>query len=108
MNSGQREAPRHRVYLDAFYIDRYEVTNALFERFVQATNHLTRAERDGKSWDWQQREGVWHWTEVAGATWRQPSGPRRGQETRKIGPSRRFGVVAAGCPTLDSRPSWEG
>lgn len=27
------EKPRHRVYLDGFYIDKFEVTNALFERF---------------------------------------------------------------------------
>src|SRR5215471_2975170 len=41
------EIPRHRVYLDAFYIDKYEVTNARFQRFVQATGHRTQAERDG-------------------------------------------------------------
>jgi formylglycine-generating enzyme required for sulfatase activity len=34
-----RELPRHRVLLDAFYIDRFEVTNALFEQFVRATRH---------------------------------------------------------------------
>ncbi|MBI4489943.1 MAG: SUMF1/EgtB/PvdO family nonheme iron enzyme, partial [Deltaproteobacteria bacterium] len=31
------EQPRHRVVLDEFYIDKYEVSNALFERFVGAT-----------------------------------------------------------------------
>jgi hypothetical protein len=31
------EKPRHRVFLDAFYIDRYETTNELYERFVTAT-----------------------------------------------------------------------
>ena len=30
------EKPRHTVYLDAFYIDRYEVTNAKYKRFVDA------------------------------------------------------------------------
>jgi len=33
------EHPRHRVELDAYAIDRYEVTNALYQRFVAATNH---------------------------------------------------------------------
>lgn len=33
----ENEKPAHRVYLDAFYIDKYEVTNALYEKFVQAT-----------------------------------------------------------------------
>ena len=41
------EIPRHRVYLDAFYIDKYEVTNARFQQFVQATGHRTQAEREG-------------------------------------------------------------
>ena len=33
------EAPRHTVYLDAFYMDRYEVTNALYKKFMDATGH---------------------------------------------------------------------
>jgi formylglycine-generating enzyme required for sulfatase activity len=35
------------VFLDAFYIDRYEVTNAHFQQFVQATSYSTQAEREG-------------------------------------------------------------
>lgn len=31
------ELPVHRVYLDAFYIDKFEVTNLLYARFTQAT-----------------------------------------------------------------------
>ncbi len=31
------EKPVHKVYLDAFYIDKYEVTNALYGKFMQAT-----------------------------------------------------------------------
>ncbi len=33
------ETPRHRVYLDAFYIDKYEVTNAQYKKFMEATGH---------------------------------------------------------------------
>ena len=44
-NLGQRELPRHRVHLDAFYIDRYEVTNDAFTRFVDASRHRTREPR---------------------------------------------------------------
>jgi len=33
------EQPQHRVYLDAFYIDKTEVTNAEYKRFVDATGH---------------------------------------------------------------------
>jgi len=33
------EHPQHTVFLDAFYIDKYEVTNAQYEQFMQATGH---------------------------------------------------------------------
>jgi iron(II)-dependent oxidoreductase len=33
------EKPRRRVSLDAFRIDKYEVTNALYRRFMDATGH---------------------------------------------------------------------
>ncbi len=33
----ERETPRHTVYLDAFYMDKYEVTNASYKKFIDAT-----------------------------------------------------------------------
>ena len=33
------EIPVHEVYLDAFYMDMFEVTNALYRKFVDATGH---------------------------------------------------------------------
>src|ERR1044071_716530 len=41
------DKPANNVYLDAFYIDKYEVTNEDYAKFVQATG--TRA--------------PWHWPE---------------------------------------------
>ena len=35
------EAPKHRVFLDAFYIGKYEVTNRQYHTFVKATSHRT-------------------------------------------------------------------
>ncbi|HEY6973817.1 MAG TPA: formylglycine-generating enzyme family protein [Nitrospiraceae bacterium] len=35
--AGPQEVPQHRVYLDAFEIDRYEVSNVQYLRFVLAT-----------------------------------------------------------------------
>ena len=68
-------SPQRRVTLKAFYIDRREVTNALFERFVQATRHRTTAEREGASAVWQLEGGVLKWKKLSGASWRAPSGP---------------------------------
>jgi formylglycine-generating enzyme required for sulfatase activity len=69
------EQLRHRVTLDAFHLDRHEVTNALFERFVRATGHRSAAERDGEGWSLQQKDGKWQWVKVSGAEWRKPQGP---------------------------------
>jgi formylglycine-generating enzyme required for sulfatase activity len=71
----ERELPRHRVTLDGFYIDRYETTNALFERFARATGHRTTAESAGSGWASQQKDGKWQLLQVSGATWRAPNGP---------------------------------
>ena len=40
------ERPEHIVYLDAFYMDRYEVTNEQYRRFMEATNR----EKQPKYW----------------------------------------------------------
>jgi len=37
--------PVHRVYVDGFWMDKTEVTNEQFEKFVQATGYVTVAER---------------------------------------------------------------
>lgn len=39
------EKPAHQVYVDGFFIDMTEVTNAQFEEFVKATGYVTLAER---------------------------------------------------------------
>jgi sulfatase modifying factor 1 len=50
MTDGGKEAmddarPVHRVYVDGFYMDATEVTNAEFAAFVKATGYITVAER---------------------------------------------------------------
>jgi formylglycine-generating enzyme len=91
------EAPVHRVRVDAFSIDRYEVTNARFAEFVDATGYVTVAERplDPADFPGAPPENLvpgslvftptagpvdlrhlsqwWAWT--PGACWRTPEGP---------------------------------
>jgi formylglycine-generating enzyme required for sulfatase activity len=66
------EKPQHMLYVDAFWIDRTEVTNALFTDFVEATGHKTAAENAGTGWVYDQ--DARKWKEVAGADWRHPRG----------------------------------
>lgn len=89
--------PVHEISVSPFYIDRTEVTNAEFSRFVEATGYKTVAERPLNPADYP---GVpadklvpgsavftppahavsldnplqW-WTYVAGASWKHPEGP---------------------------------
>jgi formylglycine-generating enzyme required for sulfatase activity len=92
------EAPAHRVQVQAFWIDRYAVTNADFKRFVAATGHVTLAERPANAADYpgalpemlvpssmvfqKPKTPVdlgnhfnW-WAYVPGADWRHPRGPQ--------------------------------
>jgi formylglycine-generating enzyme required for sulfatase activity len=39
------EKPQHKVTVDGFFMDITEVTNAQFQKFVDATRHITMAER---------------------------------------------------------------
>jgi formylglycine-generating enzyme required for sulfatase activity len=93
----REEKPAHRVTVDGFWIDRHEVTNAEFARFVAATRYVTLAERTPNPADYpgakpdvlvpgsvvfQQPDYhtnlnnpyLW-WRYVRGAHWRQPYGP---------------------------------
>lgn len=38
-DGGRDEYPRHDVFVDAFFIDKFEVTNGRYLEFVKATNH---------------------------------------------------------------------
>ncbi len=91
------EGPLHQVTVDGFWIDQFEVSNAQFARFVDATGYLTVAEQqpDLEAYsdlppEFQVAGSVafipptdldgggsltqW-WQFVAGANWRHPDGP---------------------------------
>jgi formylglycine-generating enzyme required for sulfatase activity len=67
------ERPVHEVEVDAFWIDRHEVTVAEFARFVAATGHATDAERFGWSGVFDVKTRAW--LKIDGADWRRPEGP---------------------------------
>lgn len=80
------EHPVHLVRLPPFRISRFAVSNDQFAAFVDATGHVTDAERYGWSFvfagllpdDFVETRGVvgaeW-WRQVFGASWRHPEGP---------------------------------
>ena len=82
LNWFQDEEPVHTVYLDAFYMDPYEVTNEAFVTFLNAQNNsleagnhwldLTAAGGDGPIWSgngrWQVNPG-WATHPVVYVTW---------------------------------------
>ncbi len=69
------------VRVPGFWIDRTEVTNAQFARFVEATGYVTEAERAGVAAVFrppgasERAHAYAWWTNVAGASWRHPEGP---------------------------------
>jgi formylglycine-generating enzyme required for sulfatase activity len=91
------EAPAHEVTVEGFWMDEHTVTNEEFRKFVEATKHVTSAERAPKAEDYpgakpellvpasvvfnkpRQRVDLrdcynW-WIYVPGANWRHPEGP---------------------------------
>jgi formylglycine-generating enzyme len=103
------EKPVHQVVVDGFWMDRTEVTNEEFEKFVRAAGYITVAERqpDPKDYPGVPREKliagsivftpppgdvsldnhfIW-WSYVPGANWRHPEGPHsdlRGRERHPV------------------------
>lgn len=51
VESWPAERPAHRTHVDGFWMDATEVTNAAFQKFVDATGYVTTAERKP---DWEE------------------------------------------------------
>lgn len=62
--------PEHTVNLDAYWIDKTEVTNAMFAGFVSATGYQTEGEKSGKGWAHSGSKFI----EMSGVTWKTPHG----------------------------------
>ena len=73
MHATDDSRPIHRVYVDGFFMDKTEVTNAQFARFVEATGYVTVAERAPRAEDFP---GAAPESLVAGSiVFSPPSGP---------------------------------
>lgn len=102
------EKPVHEVTVGGFWMDRYEVTNEQFEKFVKATGYVTIAERKPKQEDFPDappealvpgaivftpppgdvplhNHMAW-WRYVPGANWRHPEGPESNLKGREKHP----------------------
>jgi iron(II)-dependent oxidoreductase len=71
----ERELPRHQQPVEAFYLDRYEVTNAQFAAFVNAQGYRTTAEQEGWGSGGFKKGNRWQEGRIHGASWCAPSGP---------------------------------
>lgn len=67
------EAPVWTARVDPFFMDASPVTVARFRAFVEATGHVTDAERLGDAGVFDLEEGQWRL--VPGAAWHHPHGP---------------------------------
>ncbi len=102
------EKPVHEVTVGGFWMDRYEVTNEQFEKFIKATGYVTIAERKPKQEDFPDappealvpgaivftpppgdvplhNHMAW-WRYVPGANWRHPEGPESDLKGREKHP----------------------
>jgi formylglycine-generating enzyme required for sulfatase activity len=62
-NDYDNEKPLHSVYLDGYWMGKYEVTVKQFGLFVKDTDYVTQAERSGGAYTfigviWEKKEGI--------------------------------------------------
>jgi formylglycine-generating enzyme len=97
MQATKDSRPIHRVYVDGFWMDKTDVTNEQFAKFVKATGYITVAERKPRAEDFPGappenlaagavvfsapdhpvplNDHLQWWSYVKGANWKHPTGP---------------------------------
>jgi sulfatase modifying factor 1 len=117
--------PIHRVYVDGLWMDKTDVTNAQFARFVKATGYVTVAERKPRAEDFPgvpleklvagslvftppqnpvSLDDYSHWwSYVPGANWRHPLGPKS-----NIVGKENYPVVQVAYADADAFAKWAG
>ena len=122
------EQPAHKVTVSDFYIETHEVTNAQFQKFVEATGYITQAERGWSKKDFpmappealrpgalifsgppsavelQAQGAEWQWWKfVEGGSWRHPLGPNSDLKGRENYP-----VVCVTWEDANAYAKWAG
>ncbi|MEK7448836.1 MAG: formylglycine-generating enzyme family protein [Planctomycetota bacterium] len=94
----ENERPARRIDLTAYYIDKYEVSNARFKKFVEATNHKTDAETVTKGYVFRSDSYI-----VENACWKDPQGNSQGIDERQDHP-----VVQVSWSDANKYAEWAG
>ena len=125
MHAAADARPIHRVYVDGFWMDKTDVTNEEFARFVKATGYVTIAERTPTAEDFPgappenliagsvvfsppdhavplDNHYQW-WAYVKGANWRHPEGPKSDLKGRE-----KYPVVQVAYPDALAYAKWAG
>ena len=115
--------PIHRVWVDGFWMDKTEVTNEQFERFVKATGYVTVAERKPTAAELPtvpeearvagslcckppaepvelDNAAQW-WAFIPGANWKHPAGPKSDLKGRE-----RYPVIHIAYPDAEAYAKW--
>jgi formylglycine-generating enzyme len=117
--------PIHRVYVDGFWMDKTDVTNEEFARFVKATGYVTIAERTPAAKDFPGaapedlvaggavfsppaqavplNDPYEWWSYVKGANWRHPEGPSSNLKGRE-----KYPVVQVAYADAVAYAKWAG
>jgi len=70
--------PKRQISLKEYYISDTEVTNADFEKFIEATGYQTIAEKYGNAQVFEPGLAEFRWLQDSTAYWRFPNGETRG------------------------------
>ncbi|HEV2970459.1 MAG TPA: formylglycine-generating enzyme family protein [Pirellulales bacterium] len=117
--------PIHRVYVDGFWMDKTDVTNEQFAKFVAATGYVTIAEQTPKAEDFPGapleylvagstvftptpgpvplNDYLQWWRYEHGANWRHPEGPKSDIKGRE-----KYPVVQIAYPDAVAYAKWAG